>query len=538
MSFMRSYSSFKSIPKIALSVKEKELLTVIKNALNANSSTREEPLRIAGGWVRDKLLGLEPGDLDLALEKISGEELATSVCSYLYSNEESAEVWKKRITLNPEQSKHLSSVKFRILGLEIDANRMRKEIYMDSDSRIPIVEPGTPLEDALRRDFTINALYYNVQSEEIEDFTKCGILDLFERRIIRTCQDPEKSFKEDPLRIFRCVRFASRFEFNIHQKIIEFLNDDQARKELDELIIRKVSRERIGQETWNALFCTNSRKTCLFLEMLSSLNLFHVVFAIPNDRNVLVDPFTWHKSNRNEVDIITRNIRITKNFMSHYDEDLKPDNNFDSIIDPAAVLVCILWSTNEIHLNGSKKCQTLQEFIINSSLKLPSKFSLACSFYSKLSIRFVKVVEMIKSHPDSTIDKYCRVFEEFRKTIGFIVYDSKSSASWKQSLNIAGAVTEEYSLITSLRSWIEEESELEYCWEWAIPFNGYQLREQFKVQGHQIGALLREQTHWQIMNYPAFRKKVSEVEIQSQVWSHLQNFLMDKGCKELQIAKE
>ena len=73
---------------------------------------------------------------------------------------------------------------------------------------------GTPLEDALRRDLTINALFYNIHSKEVEDFTRRGLSDLTDR-IARTPLPPRQTFLDDPLRVVRCVRFASLFDLSI-----------------------------------------------------------------------------------------------------------------------------------------------------------------------------------------------------------------------------------------------------------------------------------------------------------------------------------
>jgi len=69
---------------------------------------------------------------------------------------------------------------------------------------------GTPLEDAERRDLTINSMFYNIKEEKIEDYTGKGLDDLW-AGIARTPLDPYKTFTDDPLRILRTVRFASRF---------------------------------------------------------------------------------------------------------------------------------------------------------------------------------------------------------------------------------------------------------------------------------------------------------------------------------------
>jgi tRNA nucleotidyltransferase (CCA-adding enzyme) len=83
---------------------------------------------------------------------------------------------------------------------------------------VPHIEFGTPLEDAERRDLTINSLFYNIATEEVEDFLGTGIDDL-ENGIIRTPLFPFVTFKDDPLRVLRAIRFAARYNFRIVKEI-------------------------------------------------------------------------------------------------------------------------------------------------------------------------------------------------------------------------------------------------------------------------------------------------------------------------------
>jgi tRNA nucleotidyltransferase/poly(A) polymerase len=79
---------------------------------------------------------------------------------------------------------------------------------------------GTAEEDSLRRDLTINALFYNINTGEVEDFTNKGLEDL-KAGIIRTPLGPEQTFKDDPLRILRVFRFAARYEFSCDPEMVE-----------------------------------------------------------------------------------------------------------------------------------------------------------------------------------------------------------------------------------------------------------------------------------------------------------------------------
>lgn len=127
-------------------------------------------VRVAGGWVRDKLLGKckEP-DIDVALDNVTGKEFADAVTDYLRGiGEKTSSIGV--IQANPEQSKHLETATTRVYDIWVDFVNLRTEVY-DSDSRIPTVLFGTPQQDAERRDFTMNALFYNVTQDCIEDFT-------------------------------------------------------------------------------------------------------------------------------------------------------------------------------------------------------------------------------------------------------------------------------------------------------------------------------------------------------------------------------
>ncbi|CAM9191942.1 unnamed protein product [Hapterophycus canaliculatus] len=111
------------------------------------------------------------------------------------------------------------------------------------DSRIPEASIGTAEEDALRRDFTLNALFYNVNEGKVEDKTGRGVEDL-RQGIIRTPLSPMITFQDDPLRVLRAVRFAARFGFSLHEDLRAAAQDSKIQNALR----TKVSPERVGVE--------------------------------------------------------------------------------------------------------------------------------------------------------------------------------------------------------------------------------------------------------------------------------------------------
>ncbi|TFK40882.1 hypothetical protein BDQ12DRAFT_600250 [Crucibulum laeve] len=227
--------------------------------------------RIAGGWVRDKLLGSQSNDIDVALSNAMGVEFAEHLA--IYARREGIEAGTiSKIAQNPNQSKHLETATCKILGLDIDFVNLRSEEYA-SNSRIPSkVSFGTPLQDALRRDITINSLFYNVHTHVVEDFTGKGLDDL-RNGIIRTPLPPAVTFLDDPLRILRCVRFASRFGFDIDPDLKAAASDPVVQTSL----AGKVSRERVGEELSKMM---KGRDPLLSMKLIHELSLYTPIFSI------------------------------------------------------------------------------------------------------------------------------------------------------------------------------------------------------------------------------------------------------------------
>ena len=232
-------------------------------------------LRAAGGWVRDKLMGNESSDIDIALDNIPGDEFAFFVRDHEATKGHCSSVGV--VKENPDQSKHIRTASFKLHGLDLDINNLRSESYAEN-SRIPEVKFAEhPSEDALRRDFTVNALYYNLNTREVEDYTGCGLSDLDEG-IIRTPLPASKTFVDDPLRVLRAIRFAARFGFKLHEELEEAWKSEQVRLGL----MNKVSRERIGVEITKMMKDKNSISA---IRTLHSSGLIELILSPPSDAN-------------------------------------------------------------------------------------------------------------------------------------------------------------------------------------------------------------------------------------------------------------
>ncbi|KAK7270384.1 hypothetical protein RIF29_23478 [Crotalaria pallida] len=229
-------------------------------------------LRVAGGWVRDKLLGKECYDIDIALDNMMGTEFVDKVREYLLSIGEDAQ-GVCVIECNPDQSKHLETARMRLFDMWIDFVNLRSEEYAEN-SRIPSKQSfGTPEEDAYRRDLTINSLFYNINTDSVEDFTKRGISDLKSGKIV-TPLPPKATFLDDPLRVVRAIRFGARFEFTLD----EDLKQAAACNEVKDALAAKISRERIGTEID---LMVSGNQPVKAMTYICDLTIFLIVFSLP-----------------------------------------------------------------------------------------------------------------------------------------------------------------------------------------------------------------------------------------------------------------
>lgn len=251
-------------PSLQLDPKERQLKRLLLDTAAYINSINDQParketgqqksddklvLRWAGGWVRDKLLGRQSHDIDVAINSMTGEAFGEALRDFcdVSENIKKHELRKEdvgnihTIEKNPEKSKNLETATVKIFGLDVDFVNLRTETYAE-DSRNPQMEFGTAQEDACRRDATVNALFYNIHTDEVEDFV--GGLEDMQAQIIRTPMDPFQTFMDDPLRVLRLVRFASRLGFTIEPNVKEYMGNKNVLQALQD----KISRERVGVE--------------------------------------------------------------------------------------------------------------------------------------------------------------------------------------------------------------------------------------------------------------------------------------------------
>ncbi len=183
---------------------------------------------VVGGYVRDIFLQRPSKDIDVV---VVGSGIAM------------AEALGRRLGRGAHVSvfKNFGTAQLKYRDTEVEFVGARKESYTH-DSRKPVVEDGTLEDDQNRRDFTINALAVCLNADRYGELVDpFGGMDDLKERTIRTPLDPDITFSDDPLRMMRCIRFATQLNFYIDDETFESLCRNKER-------ISIISKERIADE--------------------------------------------------------------------------------------------------------------------------------------------------------------------------------------------------------------------------------------------------------------------------------------------------
>ena len=210
---------------------------------------------VIGGFVRDLLMYRKREHYDIDIVTVgSGIALARKVAYAIHP--------KLKVTV----FKNFGTAMFRDQEIDFEFVGTRKESYR-SDSRKPIVEGGTLVDDQNRRDFTINTLAICLNKdrygEVVDPFN--GMEDL-ESKLIRTPLNPDITFSDDPLRMMRAIRFATQLNFRIEEETFGAIT-----KQADRINI--VSKERITDELNKIILSDKPSVGFKLLEMCGLLKL-------------------------------------------------------------------------------------------------------------------------------------------------------------------------------------------------------------------------------------------------------------------------
>ncbi|KAJ1609207.1 tRNA adenylyltransferase Cca1p [Cryptosporidium canis] len=394
---------------IELDTVEEELFTLLIEF--TKFSNIKTTVRVAGGWVRDKILAFiynssrkqnvsgasddqQPKmfkkDIDIALDDISGKEFAVGFNNWLQTHHNYPVHSVGIINKDPDKSKHLETATLTWNEISIDFVGLRSETYT-LESRIPIVSIGTAEEDAFRRDFTINSMFYNINERKIEDLTRLGIEDLY-NKLIRTPLDPINTFLDDPLRALRAFRFTSRLHFRLEDGLINACKT----RVLHDALQTKISRERIGSEVHEMISNKQTGNPAIGLRLIVNTDLVDSVFKMPE--NCVINSFIndsgynsssdfgdWYSQGPYLVELTHRVIDIlsSDNSSGYIDNSLDSkklgvirkllstdhENNWGS----SSYFSFLLPLFHHYFKNEKNKEVPLARYILSSSLKLPNK---------------------------------------------------------------------------------------------------------------------------------------------------------------------
>ena len=234
---------------------EKHLTHPVFKIIGDCANQLEVDAYVIGGFVRDIYLQRESKDIDVVTIG-KGIELAELVHQRL-GDEAHLSVFK-----------NFGTAQVKLDDLEIEFVGARKESY-DRNSRKPIVENGSLVDDQNRRDFTINALAIGLSKNNFGQLLDSfqGINDI-EQKIIRTPLEPDITYSDDPLRMMRAIRFASQLNFTIEEESLLAITRNKHRIDI-------VSKERITDELNKIIL---SPVPSVGFKLLFDTGLLHLIF--------------------------------------------------------------------------------------------------------------------------------------------------------------------------------------------------------------------------------------------------------------------
>lgn len=419
-------------------------------------------LRVAGGWVRDKILMRPTGtDVDIAVENATGAGFAHAVSEYLKNQAVEFKGFGV-IRANPDKSKHLETATMQVLDFSLDFVGLRGEVY-DEGSRIPRVVEGTVEQDAMRRDFTINSLFYNLHTREVEDWTKLGLSDL-QKRLLRTPCHPAQTFHDDPLRVLRGLRFASRFGLEIEKETWLGMASQQVKGEL----AHKVSRERVGKEflgsykQWRM-----NQNVLLFLELANKLELIAPLLKLQEPAQIQLGMEFCRRMNPHFGFAVEE---LSKAEHGAIDEE------GCGLAVHLALLLFPFYSPKAKEKNQTPFKACLEE------LKLPKK---NCDFVLNLQNSIFQLSKILE-HQNLQ-----------EKKAALALWQRETGKTWR-SVALMRDATSNVGMANALVEFFQKEN-LSDFWNAEPLFDGNEIRKIFKVEGKQIAEKLSEMLKFQAL---------------------------------------
>lgn len=478
--------------QVILTPHENKIFEILKRARDLclkEKAASELVMRVSGGWVRDKLLGKESNDIDIALDTLSGADFAIAVQkAYAELYPGSTTRGFGVIKSNPDKAKHLETATMNLEDCWLDFVNLRGEDFGTNSEATP--KFGTPLEDALRRDLTINALFYNINEAKVEDFVGTSLQDLKDG-IIRTPLDPRQTFTDDPLRILRVFRFATKFNYAIDPKIIEAIKS----VEIMNYLRLKVSRERFGKEIEPCLEHQNSAR---YLDTLHDNGLLPVIFDPTQDKFVepisSVDLQQRFAFNREVWNRVVGQVGAYHHLLLQYHLD-NPSTTRGYLM-----LASVL---NGFHKIKQTKSVSACEYFIKNMLKLKNKTAEDVRDILNAGSDLLTMITTLEQKEQQG------KFDEWTAAEHLALWIRQYGTLYPLALILLLSQPAPVDKLNSLLQVIEQR-QLQHFHEVKQLLNGNDAMKEFAVQGKDIKPFLEKALLWQVRNREGTREQLIE----------------------------
>ena len=349
---MRLVESFKNF-KLLLEANNSLKLNVPKDILELHKLFKQngKELFIVGGAVRDALLGKKPKDFDLATDAFPAEVIDIVTNAGYSTTGEVGHQFGVVIVNVPSDPAGVEIATFRE-----DVGKGR---------RPDAVEYSTIDKDVLRRDLTINALFYDMGRKEIVDLV--GGLDDIKNSKIRTVGVAADRFAEDPLRKLRALRFAGRTGSKLEKETADAILTDNS--------LEGISSERIRDEFKKSIVSAKSAKS--YLEMVSEFNMWSIMFPSLQINEKFINTNNWI-------------VQIAILFSNNDNDTIQKELNKVSFTNGEIDSILFLKSLMTFDINNVFNLHK-QYMKIQMSSKLDTKTILEFAKINKLDIKTLKV---------------------------------------------------------------------------------------------------------------------------------------------------
>lgn len=373
----------------------------------------EDNLFAVGGCCRDEILGNDIKDLDLVVSINNG---GIKFAEWLEKNHYT----KGTIITYPR----FGTAMFKLKDFpeeELEVVQTRTEIY-NSDSRKPTTTYGSLKEDCMRRDLTINAIYYDISNSKMIDVCSRSFDDIRNKVIVTPC-DPDKTYIDDPLRIMRCIRFSCKLGWNIDNDVFESM-----KRNVDRLSI--ISKERIKDEVMKIFKSNNTLKGLLYIRDITAMKYIFPnmsMYCIPtcienNFKNIdtLKDPYVklavFNHSNPDlykqlfELKFSTNEIRIILNYIKLFNYAI----HCNTLSDIREILY--LCKTKELFNTIYDMCKSIEftkEYIEFAHNNVDTEMDLSIMFNYKFPLNGYDIMNIFNISPCPDVKKLIDKMHEF-----------------------------------------------------------------------------------------------------------------------------